>query len=135
MNYIECKDCAYQYDCERTYLGGCTDGKEWEQEEKKMTDEEIVKALEFCINNVCSLKCPIRNDTSCVQTLRIQALDLINRQKAEIERLTGEIQKATETTITASRCFTRMETLYKLKCQELEIANKKLEELKGGKVD
>ena len=38
-------------------------------EEKKLTDEEIVKALEFCINNVCSLKCPIRNDTSCVQNL------------------------------------------------------------------
>lgn len=26
---IECKDCQYQYYCERTYLGGCTDGKEW----------------------------------------------------------------------------------------------------------
>ena len=27
---IDCKDCKYQYDCERTYLGGCTDGKRWE---------------------------------------------------------------------------------------------------------
>ena len=46
-------------------------------------------------------------------------------QKAEIERLTEELKKATETTITASRCFTRMETLYKVKCKELEIAEEK----------
>ena len=31
--YVECQNCKYQYDCERTYLGGCTDGKEWEEEE------------------------------------------------------------------------------------------------------
>ena len=30
--YVECKDCKEQYDCERTYLGGCTDGKKWEEE-------------------------------------------------------------------------------------------------------
>ena len=26
---VDCHDCRYMYDCERTYLGGCTDGKEW----------------------------------------------------------------------------------------------------------
>ena len=56
--------------------------------EKELTDEELVKALEFCINNLCSLKCPIHNDTSCVQTLKIRTLGIIHRQKAEIERLT-----------------------------------------------
>ena len=29
MKIIECKDCKNIYDCERTYLGGCTDGEEW----------------------------------------------------------------------------------------------------------
>ena len=29
--YVECHNCKEQYDCERTYLGGCTDGKEWEE--------------------------------------------------------------------------------------------------------
>lgn len=32
--YVECQNCKYQYDCERTYLGGCTDGKEWEEEDE-----------------------------------------------------------------------------------------------------
>ena len=31
LKYIDCKDCKYMYDCERTYLGGCTDGAEWEE--------------------------------------------------------------------------------------------------------
>lgn len=63
-------------------------------EEKKLTDEEIVKALELCIGEDCHCKdCAFHkvcvadgNDTQ----LLINALDLINRQKAEIERLTDE---------------------------------------------
>lgn len=27
---VECNDCKNVYDCERTYLGGCTDGEKWE---------------------------------------------------------------------------------------------------------
>ena len=30
--YLPCYDCAMHYDCERTYLGGCTDGKKWEEQ-------------------------------------------------------------------------------------------------------
>lgn len=26
---VECNNCKHQYDCERTYLGQCTDGEEW----------------------------------------------------------------------------------------------------------
>lgn len=37
--YVECHNCKYQYDCERTYLGGCTDGKEWEEDEGEMLGE------------------------------------------------------------------------------------------------
>ena len=33
--YINCHNCQNHYDCERTYLGGCTDGKEWENETEK----------------------------------------------------------------------------------------------------
>lgn len=32
MQYIKCCDCKNMYDCEYTCLGGCTDGKEWEEE-------------------------------------------------------------------------------------------------------
>ena len=32
MKVVECKDCKYIYDCEYTYLGGCSDGAGWEEE-------------------------------------------------------------------------------------------------------
>ena len=61
-------------------------------EEKKLTDEEIVKALECCANGGsqkdCEL-CPI-GIIKCFEQENLMpqlALDLINRQKAEIERL------------------------------------------------
>ena len=54
-----------------------------------------------------------------------EILDLIHRQKAEIERLTEELDEATNSLVTASRCFTRMETFYKDKCKEFEIAKEK----------
>ena len=45
--------------------------------------------------------------------------------KADIKRLTGELDKATGSLVTASRCFTRMETFYKDKCTEFETAQEK----------
>ena len=52
-----------------------------------MTDNEIVKALECCHQvNGCD-RCPLRNDTDECEILNTYALDLIKRQKAEIERL------------------------------------------------
>ena len=38
-NLVECVNCKYHYDCERTYLGGCTDGEEWENEKENKNDE------------------------------------------------------------------------------------------------
>ena len=43
-NVVECKDCKNIYDCERTYLGCCTDGEEWEIEPVQMKWEHIA----FC---------------------------------------------------------------------------------------
>ena len=56
-----------------------------------MTDNEIIKALECCANNpnecVCyENKCPLFGQ-KCIDVLSKNALDLINRQKAEIEAL------------------------------------------------
>lgn len=50
-----------------------------------MTDNEIIKALECCMDDDCD-NCP---DTfgNCEHNAMRNALDLINRQKAEIERL------------------------------------------------
>ena len=55
-----------------------------------MTDNEIVKALECCsyatYNSDCE-KCPYYPDKECVKKQCTDIIDLINRQKAEIERL------------------------------------------------
>ena len=56
-----------------------------------MTDKEIIKALECCGNVVTSTckGCPyhITHNANCVKALMHDALDLINRQQAEIEEL------------------------------------------------
>lgn len=58
-------------------------------DEPKMTDDDVIKALECCTSDKrCSeIECPFRS--ACKDdTLALEkyALDLINRQKAEIER-------------------------------------------------
>ena len=59
-----------------------------------MTDNEIIKALEFC--RVADLsdceQCPYFNGFSnCLDYLMPDVLSLINRQKAEIERLKDKV--------------------------------------------
>lgn len=58
-----------------------------------MSDEEITKALECCGDpySVCA-ECPIKDDHGCNEKLANYALDIINRQQAEIEKLKEEIQ-------------------------------------------
>ena len=54
----------------------------------KLTDAEIVKALEVCINEDYCKNCPLDSKTfsdGCINYLRQQTFDLIKRQKAEIE--------------------------------------------------
>ena len=53
-----------------------------------MTDNEIIKALECCQTDECE-RCPLSNYDGCESLLfdGTIVLDLINRQKAEIEML------------------------------------------------
>ena len=57
-----------------------------------MTDNEIIKALERCtmrgkgeLDRVVCVKCPYYNIICCEEHLMVDALGLINRQKAELE--------------------------------------------------
>ena len=64
----------------------------------KLTDEQIIKALECCFDRGFSElecdKCPFYTATTkCTEDLKQAILDLINRQKAEIERLQAEVKK------------------------------------------
>ena len=64
-----------------------------------MTDKEIIKALECCgkpvDENSCS-ECPYHCYEEDCHKLLPQAIDLINRQQAEIEELEAEIDKQYE---------------------------------------
>ena len=69
-----------------------------------MSDEEIIKALECCIEDsndfyntkICD-KCPLVEGTKCTDHLREHSLDLIARQQAEIDRLKNMNQAKLDT--------------------------------------
>jgi uncharacterized protein (DUF305 family) len=68
-----------------------------------MTDNEIVKALECCaVHGLLKCeKCPKKNEgVTCMYALSKDALDLINRQKAEIAKL-EKVEKYADKTIKA----------------------------------
>lgn len=56
--------------------------------DKKLTDEEIVKVLECCAYSDGCERCQYSKQCDGAEHL-INTLDLINRQKSEIERLKG----------------------------------------------
>ena len=58
-----------------------------------MTDNDIIKALECCTDTLsCPTDCPLfEDDRDCLLVLNKSILDLINRQKAEIQALREDI--------------------------------------------
>jgi hypothetical protein len=85
-----------------------------------MTDNEIIKALESIASasiGDCQRDCAFYDGKVhfCGGIVAKHSLDIINRQKAEIERL----RTATEEAIA---CYNRMESLYRIKCVELKVA-------------
>lgn len=66
--------------------------------DKKLTDEDIISSLEVISTTSNCIECKIRNckwgTCNCSQTTADAALDLINRQKSEIERLKKEVSVA-----------------------------------------
>ena len=73
--------------------------------DKKFTDDEIIKALEVCVRNDSCKECPINpnhgNYGYCTNLALTYALYLINRQKAEIEKL-EKLDELAERSIEAS---------------------------------
>ena len=62
-----------------------------------MADNEIIKALDWCSKTEYSCDmCPYDNKGECMEKLFTDALDLINRQKAELEnyKLIAEYQQS-----------------------------------------
>ena len=77
-----------------------------------MTDNEIVKAFELCLSGASHpcRECPLDNEYSCKDKLDKELLDLINRQKAEIERL-REIISVTDKTLKKCATLARTEAI------------------------
>ena len=72
-----------------------------------MTDNEIIKVLECCTTNgACCKDCPafVKVDRSNCKKYFRRALDLINRQKAEIEMRSGHWTDNRNGTFTCSVC-------------------------------
>ena len=63
--------------------------------DKKITDEEIISSLEVVATtrncNECKIRNPKWETCNCSQITANAALDLINRQNAEIKRLQKEV--------------------------------------------
>ena len=63
--------------------------------ENRISDDEIISSLEVIATTRNCSECKIRNcnwgDCNCSQITANAALDIINRQKAEIERLQKEV--------------------------------------------
>lgn len=55
-----------------------------------MTDNEIIKALGCCCEDTYCDGCPYKNKDECITSLNADAINLINHQKAEVERLQKE---------------------------------------------
>jgi hypothetical protein len=59
-----------------------------------MTDNEIIKALECChITCGCSECAYVDCPEDCVETMKLDALNLINRQQAVIDRYEEDIER------------------------------------------
>ena len=64
-----------------------------------MTDNEVIKDLGICGNfencKDCSLS-DVGDVDKCIHTLLLNSLDLINHQKAEIEKLNKKVEELSE---------------------------------------
>lgn len=77
--------------------------------DKKYTDEEIIKALEYCNADISKCdRCVLQRDCESnpfYSAVAEHALDLINRQKAEIERLRAKVETRTQEKLALGRIY------------------------------
>lgn len=74
-----------------------------------MTDNDIIKALKCCVDNGKCKECPINphygNYGYCTNLALTYALDLINRQKAEIDELRKSEEIAKQNAVNMARAM------------------------------
>ena len=90
----------------------------------EMTDKDIIKALEchYSLNlQKCKMKCPLRDKPLCSEWLSKYALDLINRQKAEIERQNDIIHRQSDVISEQKEKIDRIYAEAVIECADLSI--------------
>lgn len=102
--------------------------------DKKLTDKEIIKALECCVsaNYICPHTCPMLKNKECLTSLRKNALDLINRLQAKVEKCEKVEHFANKTIATLQAENERLKNAYKQVGWErdcFEADNKRLYEI------
>lgn len=60
-----------------------TNGEEW----YRMTDKEIIKALEYCKKGACCTDCPLKTKPNCMPILFRNVLSLLCQKEATIVSL------------------------------------------------
>lgn len=97
--------------------------------DKKYTDKDIISSLEVIATTSNCNECKIRNckwgTCNCSQITANAALELINRQKSEIERLRAKIETRTQEKLSLGRIYTQ-----KLKTVKYEAYKEFTEKLK-----
>jgi predicted RNase H-like nuclease (RuvC/YqgF family) len=98
--------------------------------DKKFTDEEIVELLRAYVERQCG-KCNVKDlgtcCGSCFITAISQAADLINRQRAEIERLQHKYELAGAEREANVKGFTETLEKQRVEIERLKNINKKLD--------
>lgn len=106
-------------------------------EEKKLTDKEILKALDICTTEKCEemdygdnlADCPLRNEKYCVRKLTKNAIDLIHRlqdENTELQKQVDELEQLlliTKTNKSIEQKKTVKEYAEKLKLRLFEYAD------------
>lgn len=87
-----------------------------------MTDNEIIKALECCGIETSCKGCPYHDISFCQDNICKDALDLINRQKADIEMLNGLVKSLEEL------CETKTTLLTDANCSLITVRAKAIKE-------
>lgn len=79
--------------------------------DKKYTDKDIISSLEVIATTSNCNECKIRNckwgTCNCSQITANAALELINRQKSEIERLRAKVETRTQEKLALGRIYTQ----------------------------
>ena len=95
-----------------------------------MTDNEIIKALECCSHRNGDLPCvdcpAYKIAQMCMEDLMSDAIDLINRQKAEIERLQMDNKQLQSDVINANQNWDHIKGLWECEKEKVESAKQKV---------